>query len=226
VREAAARVVGRPSLRTWWRVGYHRDPLDFVPWDLCSWENRFDDPEREYRTLYCAEKKLTALREVLAPLRPNASVRTDFAAFQLEQGYEPDELYLPAREARPVWREQHVLVRADLQRAGPLVDMDDVALRDRLEQTHAELLLRHGMDHLDISEIRSKTRAVTQAISRDLYEQGASGLLFRSAIDDEQCLVVFEERGWLEDAQEPWIELSDDVDELRQVCSEFGLLLR
>ncbi len=195
VREAAARALGRPSLKTWWRVGYHMSPLEFVPRELCSWEDRLDDPEREYRTMYCAEKQLTALREVLAELRPNVNVRADFARFQLEQSYRPDQLYVPAREVRPAWRRQHVLVHANLQRDGALADLDDLVLRASLEQTHAELLLRHGMNHLDISEIRSKTRAVTQAISRDLYDQGAAGLLFRSTIDDQQCVVVFEDRG-------------------------------
>jgi hypothetical protein len=226
VRDAAARAVGRPSLEKWWRVGYHSSPLDFVPRDLCSWENRFDDPKREYRTLYCATKKVTALREVLAPLRPNANVRADFARFQLEQGYAPDQLYLPAREIRAAWRREHVLVQAKLSRNGALADLDDVVLREQLEETHLELLLQYGMDHLDISEIRSKTRAITQAISRDLYDQGASGLLFRSALDDEQCVVIFEGRASLADVEEAWIDLADDVDELRLVCSEFGLILR
>lgn len=81
------------------------------------------------------------------------------------------------------------------------------------------------MEHLDISEKRSKTRAVTQAISRDLYEQGAAGLLFKSAIDDERCVVLFEDRGSLEDAGEAWISLDGEVEELRLVCDEFRLIL-
>ena len=143
--------------RPWWRLGYHDSPLEFVPWELCSWENRFDDPDREYRTLYCAEKKLTALREVLAPLRPNVSVRADFAQFQLEQGVPVNELYVPTREVTAAWRREHVLVHATLEPAGQLADLDDLALRGELERTHSELLRRHGMEHLDISEIRSKT---------------------------------------------------------------------
>ena len=226
VTEAAARALGRPRLKTWWRVGYHTSPFEFVPRELGDWQNRFDDPKGEYRTLYCAEKKLTAIREVLADLRPNVSRRAEFARFQLQQSCRPDQLVVPSREVGPAWRREHVLVHASLQRDGALADLDDLVLRGRLEQTHGELLLRHGMDHLDVSEIRSKIREVTQAISRDLYDQGAAGLLFKSAIDDQQCVVVFEGRGWLEDTYEPEIDLTEDVDELRQVCSEFGLILR
>lgn len=197
-----------------------------MPRELCSWEHRFDDPQREYRTLYCAERKITALREVLADLRPNANVRADFASFQINQGYEPSELYMPAREVTESWRAEHALAQACLDCDGGLADLDNVKLRNQLEIAHNDLLLRHGLDHLDISEIRSKTRPVTQAISRDLYEQGAAGLLFRSNLDDHQCVVLFEGRASLIETDEPRIELTGDVDELIEVCSEFGLILR
>jgi hypothetical protein len=207
-------------------VGYFDAPLDFVPRDLCSWEHRFDDPEHEYRTIYCAEHKLTCLREVLADLRPNPNVRADFAQYQMAQGYPPDQLYEPARSVTMAWRRKHVLVQARVRHDGQLADIDDVELREQLERAHADLLKAHGMDHLNISEIRSGNRAVTQAISRDLYEQGAAGILFRSNLDDHRCLVVFEYAGELEDAGEPVIYLSDDVPELVEVCRQYGLLLR
>lgn len=197
-----------------------------MPHELCSWEHRFDDPQREYRTLYCAEHRRTCLREILADLRPNVNTRVDFAQFQIEQGYTPDELYEPAREVTSAWRRENVLAKAKVERDGPLLDVDDVDLRAELERSHSDLLRSHGMDQLDISEIRSRNRPVTQAISRDLYSQGAAGLLFKSNLDDEQCLVVFEGIASLEDTGEPWIELTDDVPELLQVCAEYGLILR
>jgi hypothetical protein len=130
----------------------------------------------------------------------------------------------PARRITATWREQHVLVQVRLERHGLLADIDDVRLRDELERSHVELLRAHGMAHLDISEIRSTNRAVTQAMSRDLYEQGAAGLLFRSNLDDGRCLVVFEGRGTLEVTDEP-ISLADDLPELLQAAAEYGLLL-
>ena len=216
-------MVGRGG-NQWWRVGHADGPLDFVPHELCSWEHRFDDPQREYRTLYCAEKKLTALREVLADLRPDTNVRADFARFQIDQGISPEDLFVPAREVTMGWREKHVLVCAEARREGPLADLDDVGLREKLERTHAELLARHGMLHLNISEIRSKNRIVTQTIGRELYEQEVAGILFRSNLDDGQCLVLFENKGWLEEAGGP-LELTGEVAELRHVCSEYGLIL-
>jgi hypothetical protein len=217
---------GRATAVPWWRVGYNESPLEYLPHELYSWEHRFDDAQREYRTLYCAERKLTALREALADLRPNTNVRADFARFQLEQGYAPDELFMPAREVTESWRREHALVQVCLVCDGALADLDDVKLRNQLESTHADLLLSHGMKHLDISEIRSKTRPVTQAISRDLYDKGAAGLLFRSNLDDGQCVVLFEGRASLVSTDEPQTELIEEIEELEHVCSEFGLILR
>jgi hypothetical protein len=50
-------------------------------------------------------------------------------------------------------------------------------------------------------------------------------VFFKSAIDDERCAVLFEDRGSLEDSGEPWIELVDEIEELRRVCDEFKLIL-
>ncbi len=130
----------------------------------------------------------------------------------------------PTRRVTETWREEHVLIRIRLEREAALVDVDDVQLRHALERAHSERLRAYGMAHLDISEVRSKSRAVTQAISRDLYEQGAAGLLFRSNLDDCQCAVVFEGRGRLEPSGEP-VSLADDLPELDEVCREFGLVL-
>ena len=100
---AAAELVGLVSHRVW-RVGHAGSPLEFVPHEYCSWEHRFDDPERQYRTLYGAQHRITALREVLADLRPNATVRADFARFQLDQDVPVDELKVPARVVTAAWR--------------------------------------------------------------------------------------------------------------------------
>ena len=55
-----------------WRVGHISDPIGFIPRERCSWNHRFDDSKRRFRTLYCAIRPETALREVLADLRRNS----------------------------------------------------------------------------------------------------------------------------------------------------------
>ncbi len=56
-------------------------------------------------------------------------------------------------------------------------------LLEQLADTHAPLLAAHGMPQLDLTQITSKTRPVTQAISRDLFDQDAAGVLFHSNHD-------------------------------------------
>jgi hypothetical protein len=38
-----------PAERTYWRVGYHGDPLGFLPLEICEWSHRFDDPRSTTR---------------------------------------------------------------------------------------------------------------------------------------------------------------------------------
>jgi len=121
------------------------------------------------------------------------------------------------------WRERNVLVPAIMELQGPLVDLDDMNVIRQLRNALAGLLARLGIQHLDISTLRSIERTVTQHVSRTLYDQGAAGLCFRSNRDDQPCFVLFEGRGTLEQsgATEP---CTDDIPEFLQVCSEFSLI--
>lgn len=174
--------------------------------------------------MYCAETALTAIREVLADLRPNTGARAEFAQWQLAQGIAGEDLFEPARRVTDRWREEHVLVEVEPEHEAPFADVEDVTLREELERTHSDLLREYGMNHLNVSEIRSKNRAVTQAVSRDLYEQGAAGVLFNSNLDSCRCLVLFEGRAELRGSGDA-VSLAEDVPELRQVVEEYGLLM-
>ena len=207
-----------------WRVGHADAPLDFVPYEYCSWQHRFDDPMREYRTIYGSEHQLTALREVLADLRPNAKARADFAQFQLAQGVRVEDLQVPGRAVTASWRRSHELAPARVEHEGELVDLDDPALRERLATRHATLLAEHGMAQLNIAEIRSKNRLVTQTIARDLYMRGAAGVLFRSNLDDGPCIALMEGRARFIADGAP-LSLAEDLPELTRVCEEYNLVL-
>jgi hypothetical protein len=162
------------------------------------------------------------LREVLADLRPNTEMLAE-----LEELFGQDAALSEAAGAvTEQWRTQRVLAPASLVLDGALVDVDDPKVRAALERTHAALLARHGMAHLDISEVRSRTRAVTQRIGRALYEDGAAGVRFGSNLDDRPCIAVFEARGRLVAVVgEPPLELTTDLAILVEVCAEYGLRL-
>lgn len=204
-----------------WRVGRRVDPLGFPPRELCSWNHRFDDVKRRFRTIYLAEQPETSLREVLADFRPDLEARRAFAEAMGAESLAD----LPDHAVTASWRREHLLAPARMVLEGTLVDLNELEVRAELEDRHAALLLEHGMEHLDLHEITSRRRTVTQAVPADLYDRGAAALRFPSRLDGKPALVLFEGRGQLEEAGEP-IELTDPAPEpLRTVCDEWGLSL-
>lgn len=203
-----------------WRVGWAGSPLDFVSRATSSWQNRFDDRLRRFRTLYVASEPVTCLREVLADLRPNTRVLADF---QEVFGHSP---HLLAGEVSWAFRTKHLLAPAQIQLlTGALVDVDDVVVRQRLEHHHATLLHQHGRAHLNIGDARSEVRAVTQTIAATLFDDGAAGIRFRSKLDDLRCIALFEGRAVLCPTGDP-ASLTRPIPALLRVCDEYNLVLR
>jgi hypothetical protein len=123
------------------------------------------------------------------------------------------------------WRLDRILVQATVAiDSGELVSLDDAGLLAKLELRHVALLDEHGIDHLDISAIRSSKRIVTQTISQSLYEDGAVGIVYGSNLDDLRCLALFEGRAHLEPTGVS-VSLGSPIPELLQVCEEWGLTL-
>ena len=157
---------------------------------------------------------------MLADLRPSTQALRDFARLFGDRGA------IPAGVVSTEWRRAHVLAPATMTLlAGELVDLDDLAVRRRLERRHAALLAAHAMPHLDISQVRSRDRVVTQTISRALFEEGAAGIRFRSNLDDGPCAALFEGRARLDPRGAPTL-LTENVEELLQVSGEYGLVVR
>jgi hypothetical protein len=174
-----------------WRVGYHLDPLGFTPHALYGFNHRFDDIQRRFRTLYFAELPETCLREVLADFRPNLAARQRHI-----QRYGPDAAEdFADTPVTAQWRVQHVLVSALVRFDGPLIDLNDVATRQEIEDQHARLLLDYGLQHLDLHEITTSRRPVTQTIAGELFDRGAAAIRFPSRLDGNACVALFEGRG-------------------------------
>jgi hypothetical protein len=171
-----------------WRVGHYADPLGFTPRELYSFSHRFDDIHRRFRTLYCAELPETCLREVLADFRPNlAAQRRHVERFGPDAAEDFTSAPVTAR-----WRAQHVLVPVAVRLDGPLVDLIDVPTRQEIEDRHVALLVEHGLEHLDLHEITTSRRVITQTIAADLFERGASAVRFPSRLDGSACVALFE----------------------------------
>jgi hypothetical protein len=107
-----------------------------------------------------------------------------------------------------------------------LIRIDDPALRQEFSALHADLLAKHGMAHLDISQIRSKAREITQEVTRFATTRGAAGIIYGSNLDDLPCAALFEGRSLLVPAPGAEIEeLTASHPDLAKVCREFDLLL-
>jgi hypothetical protein len=204
-----------------WRVGYHADPLGFTPRELYEFSHRFDDIQHRFRTLYCAELAETCLREVLADFRPNLG-----ALRRHVERYGPDAAQdFTEQPVTAQWRRQHVLVAARLRLDGPLIDLTDVSTRQRIENRHAALLLEYDLSHLDLREITTSRRPVTQTIAADLYDQGASAVRFPSRLDGNACVALFEGRGAVTSAGDA-IALTDPPPvHLTSVATQWSLAL-
>jgi RES domain len=191
------------------------------PRELYEFSHRFDDIRGRFRTLYCAERPGTCLREVLADFRPNLAAQRRYV-----DRYGPKAEQDFTREpVTAAWRSQHVLVPVALQLDGPLIDLTDLSTRQELEGRHLELLLEHGLQHLDLHEITTSRRPITQTIAADLFEHGASAVRFPSRLDGNACVALFEDRGIAVLAGEP-IALTDPPPEpLTNVTAAWELTL-
>lgn len=204
-----------------WRVGHRSSPLAFTPLELCSWNHRFDDLDQRFRTVYCAEHPETSLREVLADFRPNPAARQAFAdAFGVEALED-----LPAAAVTASWREEHLLAQASMLLDGNLIDLTQAEVRAEVEARHGAFLLDHGMEHLDLHEITSRRRVVTQAIAGDLFDRGAAGVRFPSRLDGLPAVALFEGRAELKPESDPIALTDPPPDQLLTVCAEWRLPL-
>lgn len=204
-----------------WRVGHFASPCEFTPRHLCGWNHRFDDPRREYRTIYAADKKETCLREVLADLKPDKKAVAEFKKL-----FGDDESVQCAGRVTTAWRQKHVLVQAAIDIAsGDLADIDSAPVLNALSDRMARELAARKLKRLDAARIRSQDRDLTRAASRLLYDDGHAGIDFRSRLDKVPCHALFEGRARL-DQRGAAIPLTGKVAELSAVCAEYGLTLR
>lgn len=111
--------------------------MELPPWERLSWKNRFDHPDKIFRTLYCAGHPRTAFREVLADFRPNAKARAEYRELF---GIDP-----PAPRISAAWRDTKVLAQGTLELLkGDLADLDAAVLRLKVARAHPDLLARLG----------------------------------------------------------------------------------
>ena len=109
--------------------------------------------------------------------------------------------------------------QVELELDGPLVDLTDVPTRQELEDRHLDLLLEHGLQHLDLHEITTSRRAITQTIAC------LTGVPALSVSPGNACVALFEGRRSATMAGDP-IALTDPPPEpLTNVTAPWRLVL-
>ena len=208
-------------------MGFHTEPLGLTPLPALPdprrgqpRAGRFDDPRGEYRILYAARWQRVALRESLQNFRRDSR---ELAVLLKTVGLAD----LDPPEVEAGWLATRTLAEGVI-RCVPgrsLADLESPELRRKVLDELASYLALMGLGHLDIADLRSKLRPVTQAIGRLFYEKGHAGVVFRSNLPPGGiCVALFEGRSWLE-ASGRSHRLQDRPPALRHVAKELGLAL-
>lgn len=208
---------------TVWRLGHAKDPVGFTPRPLCSWTNRFDDPQKSYQTLYVAEERLTCFLGVFQDLRPDAEAMALLS--QLEDAGDGHDDSDAGTLTQEHLNNRVITLARVMPPAVKALDVEDLNVRRELALRLAPTLVRNEIKYLDLGEVRGNNRALTQAISRLVYDDGYHLLSFSSKIDGLRCFVLFEERSHLQQAG-PAEPLAEELPEVQAVCQLFGLKYR
>jgi hypothetical protein len=199
-----------------YRVGRKPDPLVLPPLHVAG-QGRFDDPDRQFRVLYVAERQRGCFVEVLAQFRPSLP---DIAAISHTVGI-PIQ---PMTRIPADWCRERRIARLRLR---PGVRWLDLRAPETCEALRVELVqvLQHlQMIDFDVSGARGPSRELTQTISRWAFNRGFAGIAYRSRFDDRlNCWAIFE-RDHYEPIGRPLVIRRDNPD-LRAAVTLFGLTL-
>lgn len=196
------------------RIGHLPDPLAWPPKEVHG-AGRFDDPLGEYRVLYAGQRR-TCFLETLAAFRPSVDA---LAALQAVRNTDEP---LPVTTVPAGWYRTRAVSRLRLLGGQRWLD---VRAADTLEVLRGELaanLAEWRMTDLDLSDVMSRDRRLTQAISRWAYDEGFHGVVYSSRFGAGASLWAIFEGAQFEAVGVAQPILPDDPD-LLAVATLFGL---
>lgn len=160
-----------------YRLGRQPDAWRASDWSRAAADgtfgNRFDDPESYYRVLYAASQEVSCFVETLARYRPDLSLLAELDAI------EGDNDFFPLGTIPSEWCAHRALGMASAD--GEYAEICGGEWITLLRRRLASECLRLGIPDLDASVLQSGlSRRMTQLVSRVAYEQGYSGVYYRS----------------------------------------------
>jgi hypothetical protein len=98
------------------------------------------------------------------------------------------------------------------------------ASNQAIEDRHVQLLLEHDMQHLDLHEITTSRRAITQTIAR-IYSTKAPAPSAFPRLDGNACIALFEGRGTAGPAGDHIALTDPPPGPLTNITAPWGLVL-
>jgi hypothetical protein len=214
---------------TLWRVGHKDDPAGLIPRERTTWQNRWDDPEREFRTSYAAETTGTALAEVFQHYRPTVQAQTTRGQLYPSEYLYPSEDLFPGREhlaallgpSKWAWR---ALVEVEVDTEGRILDLIKCD-RGWFEREITDVLQSMGIERVTTHVLTDPDRGTTQQLARAAYDKGIAGIRYPSNAGEVPCLALFEGRGSLKPVGSPQ-PLTPEVPETRELVELDVQLIR
>ena len=153
--------------------------------------NRFDVPGAG--VLYGATAAAGGYAETLAGFRPRASMVEALTQVTPEPGR------VLSGQVPASWLTTRRLRSFDVIGSLPFVDLESPATHTHLTEKAAPVLLRQGLENLDIPAVRGPSRLLTRAIASWIYSQTDehgyalyAGIRYVSRLGDFECWAIFD----------------------------------
>lgn len=183
-----------------WRVGRKPEPWAWIDWRWAG-EQRWDDFEHEFRTVYAAESPYTCFVEILAHYRPDPNLVADMAGIDVDPIDAAHYGTPPAGQIPRNWVDTRLVSSARVD--GTFCDVTAAESIATLRPTFLLLATLFGLPDFDASTLKAaQPREITQRVASWLYEHQPDGgdlidgIFFRSRHGDEMSMwAIFERPG-------------------------------
>jgi RES domain len=210
-----------------YRLGRQPDPWEWPDWTHAredgTFDNRYDDPDGQYRVLYASTERQTTFRECLARFRPDLAVLAAVIE-EDDAGAPPTQ---PPGHVKRSWLSRRLLGAATI--AGTYCDVGHSESVRHLRDALAPRIIHYGLDDLDAGDLRRRApRRLTQEISRYVFaladasgRAAFQGIRYASRLGDDLAnWAIFE-------PNEPTALSSADIDEhdadLQAVLTDYNI---
>lgn len=183
-----------------WRLGRAPEPWAWTEWSYAG-DQRWDDADGEFRTVYAADSAYGCFVETLAHFRPDSGVVAALRAIVVDPADASQYPSRPPGEVPLSWVDSRRLSSATVD--GTFCDVTAAATIAALRPQFLPLAAQLGLSDFDAAAIKAaRPRELTQRVASWLYRREAQprmlwdGVAFASRHGDElRMWAIFERPG-------------------------------